>query len=272
MSSQISLYAHIQKHAVEAAEKTAAFIRSQVQTRSISHKGTANLVTDTDVAAEKMLKDSLSEVVPGAEFLGEESFSQEQINSISQHKALWILDPIDGTNNFAHSFPHCSISIGYLEHGEVKVGVVYDIFRQEAIWAIQGNGTHIGGQRVYASQTQTLQEALLCTGFYYDRGKIMNDTLDRIKDLFTHGIHGIRRTGSAALDIAYVASGRLDGFFEYKLSPWDFSAGILLLQEAGATGTDQFGKPLSIESDSVICATPKVFGKFFSLVGKADKP
>jgi myo-inositol-1(or 4)-monophosphatase len=179
---------------------------------------------------------------------------------------IWIIDPLDGTNNYAHGIPHFSVSIAYAERGEVLAGVVFDPMRGELFSAAKEGGALLNGKRISISPTLLLSQSIITTGFYYDRGELMEKTLDTIKMLFKADIRGIRRLGSAALDLSWVACGRFDGYFEYQLSPWDFAAGMLIVEEAGGTCATRTGMPLRLTSKSVAVSNGKIHDKFLEIV------
>ena len=222
---------------------------------AISQKGmTHNLVTEADVAAEALITDLIRSRFPDHKFLLEEG--QSTGGSADEH--LWIIDPLDATNNFAHNIPHFSVSIAYARGGEVQVAAVLDPTRNELFHAVSGQGAYLNDRCIAVTKSERLEDCIVGTGFYYDRGAMMKKTLDSIHTLFCRNVRGIRRMGSAAIDIAWVACGRYDGFFEYQLEPWDYAADMLLVREAGGRCTDREGRPLAIDSRSVIVSNGSV--------------
>jgi myo-inositol-1(or 4)-monophosphatase len=222
---------------------------------TVSQKGAShNLVTEADLAAEKMITDLIRSRFPDHKLLLEEG--QSTGDASAEH--LWIVDPLDATNNFAHNIPHFSVSIAYAHQGVVQAGVVLDPTRKELFHAVRGQGACLNDQPIHVSAANQLEDCIIGTGFYYDRGTMMKRTLDSIRALFARNVQGIRRMGSAAIDIAWVACGRFDGFFEYQLEPWDYSAGMLLVNEAGGTCNDRSGTPLAIHSRSVIISNSQI--------------
>ena len=193
------------------------------------------------LAAEEAITGSIREIFPNHAFLCE-----EKEKASAEADRLWIIDPLDGTNNFAHRFPHFCVSIAYAEKGEVLSGVVLDPVRDDLYSAEKGKGAFLNRERVSVSGAVGLSESIIATGFYYDRDELMEKTLQAIGALFRNRIQGIRRTGSAALDLCYVGCGRLDGFFEYRLSPWDFAAAALFITEADGTCSDSRGETKNI--------------------------
>ncbi|ERP31209.1 inositol monophosphatase family protein [Chitinivibrio alkaliphilus] len=229
----------------------------------ISEKGSAiNTVTEADYAAEAYIRTAIAEAYPTHLFLGEES--AEQVDLHAEH--LWVVDPLDGTNNFSCGMPHYSVSIAYAQNGVVQVGAVYDPSRDELFYAERGKGAFLNGQPMVVSQRTGWSQALICTGFYYDRGEMMRKTLDTVQALFHHNIRGLRRTGSAALDICWTGAGRFDAFFEYELHPWDFAAGLCILREAGGGMADIDGGEMNLKSRGIICGSQNIFNDFFNLV------
>ena len=216
---------------------------------TIHRKESHNLVSDADYAAEEAIVPVLRDTFPSHSFYGEEAH-KDSIDSDS----LWLIDPLDGTNNFAHRFPFFCSSVAFAAAGELVLGVVYDPVRDELFWAERGQGAYCNNRRVRVSTAASLSESLLATGFYYDRGELLKQTLGAVHALFHAGIHGVRRTGSAALDLCYLGCGRLDAFFEYKLMPWDFGAGAVFVREADGRATDSYGADLTAKSGDVVCS------------------
>ena len=202
--------------------------------RHITFKGEINLVTQADEEAERLILDGLRESFPDHAILAEESGA-----SAAQSDYTWVVDPLDGTTNFAHGYPIFAVSMALRGPGGLLLGVVYDPLRNECFTARRGGGTLLNGEPVRVSQETELGRALLATGFAYDRHTASSNTA-----AFFHVLRraqGLRRAGAAALDLAYVACGRLDGFWERGLYPWDVAAGILLVREAGGKATDYGG-------------------------------
>ncbi|MDF1551705.1 MAG: inositol monophosphatase family protein [Deferrisomatales bacterium] len=196
-------------------------------TFGVRHKGAVDLVTEVDLACEEEIREVLARRAPGTAMLGEET------GSSGRGADRWVVDPLDGTTNFAHGYPAFCVSIAWEQAGETVLGVVYDPTRDELFQAERGLGARRNGAGIRVSPTTVLADAILATGFPYDRA-----TNPRNYDEFRHltqRTQGVRRSGSAALDLAYVACGRLDGFWEPGLQPWDVAAGCLLITEAGGT-------------------------------------
>jgi len=206
-----------------------------------------NLVTDADIESERAITHHIRDAFPSHEVMGEE---EQQADVSAEH--LWIIDPLDGTNNFAHQIPHFAVSIAYYHCGVPQCGVIYNPVTDNLYTAIAGAGASADGGAVQVAPNTQLSEIVLGVGFYYDRGKMMEATLAAIKELFQKNIHGLRRFGAASLDLCHVAMGRFGAFFEYELAPWDFAAGRLFVTEAGGRVTDCLGNPLGCEMSSVL--------------------
>ena len=195
-------------------------------------EGFNNLVSYVDKESERRLVHALEKILPGAGFIGEEGTDIKGTNDYQ-----WIIDPLDGTTNFTHSLPPFAISIGLAKRNKIVCGVVYEINKSECFHASEGNPAYLNDQIIHVSRVQTLSESLLATGFPYYHFDKIEAYLEIIKT-FLQQTHGIRRLGSAATDLAYVACGRLDGFFEYKLNAWDVAAGGFIVEQAGGKVTD----------------------------------
>lgn len=229
--------------AVAAAQQAGKLIADATRTdfRVDYKQGTrTNLVTEVDRRAEAAIIEALSQAFPDHRILAEEGGEGSQQASPYQ----WVVDPLDGTTNFAHGFPAFCVSIALEVEGRIVLGVVYDPLRQELFEAEAGHGAFLNGEQLRVSPTATLDTSLLVTGFAYDQeGRRSN--LEHFSRLVLQA-QGIRRTGSAAMDLCYVASGRIDGFWEMKLCPWDVAAGSLIVTEAGGLITDFAGRAFSI--------------------------
>lgn len=213
---------------------------------TVHYKGTIDLVTEADHASEAFLLSEIKSHFPGGHILAEESGNIQGSND-----DLWYVDPLDGTVNYAHHIPIFCVSIGFSSNGMMTLGAVYDPMRDEMFTAERGKGAFLNGKKIRASATTELEKSLLVTGFPYDT---WNTDLDNFKyfERLAKKTQGVRRLGSAALDACYVAAGRFDGFWEFKLKPWDVAAGGLIAEEAGARVTaidgraDYLSAPLSI--------------------------
>jgi myo-inositol-1(or 4)-monophosphatase len=242
--------------AVRAARKAGDYIlRESEKIQSIKTKSPGDYVTNVDQAAESLIIDMLSHSYPNHGFLGEESGETEQS---SDAEYQWIIDPIDGTTNFIRKVPHWCISIACRYRGKTQVGVVYDPVRDEIFSAVKGQGAQLNGKRIRVSSLRNLDDSLLATGFPFRDETKLDDYMTFFARLFPN-CSDMRRAGSAALDLAYVAAGRFDGFWEFGLKPWDTAAGALLVAEAGGMVGDIQGNPNYEDSGSIVAANPKVF-------------
>jgi myo-inositol-1(or 4)-monophosphatase len=236
--------------AIDAAQQAGAVLVGFTRTGfRIEHKQIINLVTDADRQAEQCIIDVIHDAFPTHRVLAEERGLTEQPPSRYQ----WVIDPLDGTTNFAHGFPNYCVSIGVERDGHGIIGVVYDPTRDELFTAQIGQGAHLNGTPIAVSKTGHLDHALLVTGFAYDIRETSNNNLNHFAR-FALKVQGLRRTGTAALDLCYVAAGRFDGFWEVKLSPWDMAAGVVILREAGGAVTDFKGNPHSIYGQELVAS------------------
>lgn len=216
---------------------------------AMRNKDVANLVSDADVDAERAVVEVIRESFPGHEILGEEVHRGDVG---AEH--LWVVDPLDGTNNFAHKVPHFAVSIAYYREGVAECGVIVNPARDEWHTAVRGQGAYQNGRRVRVGEETRLDEVLVGVGFYYNRGAMMEATLAAIGDLKRRQIHGSRRFGTASLDLCMVGLGMFGAYFEYELSPWDFAAGRLFVEEAGGRVTTCRGEALPIARTSVLAS------------------
>lgn len=207
--------------------------------RVVAQKGDLNLVTETDKRSEELIVQTILSHFPDHAILTEESPAR------GKSPFRWIIDPLDGTTNFAHTYPNVCISIAFEDQGVITQGGVYDPFRGELFFAERGQGAALNDQPIVVSQNPNLEHALLCTGFPYDRRRSADEYLAIFKT-FMLRVQGVRRTGAAALDLAYVACGRFDGFWELKLRSWDVAAASLFIEEAGGKLSDFAGRPLTL--------------------------
>lgn len=236
------------------AQKAGSFIREESRrfnTKAIEYKEINNVVSYVDKEAEKMIVDLLMG------FDGSIGFITEEETAVTRDRDgyNWIIDPLDGTANFVHGLPHYSVSLALAHGKEVLAGVVYHIPADETYWAVKGEGAWKDGQKLSVSSAAKLQETLMATGFPYYRFEEMNKYI-RILEELMQNTHGLRRFGSAALDLAYVAEGRYDGFFEYNLNSYDMAAGVLLVQEAGGSVTDFSGSDNYLFGGDVVAGGP----------------
>jgi myo-inositol-1(or 4)-monophosphatase len=220
----------------ESAQKAGEYILKHLnKVKNIEFKGERNLVTEVDKKAEEIIKNHLKKDFPLISILGEE------LGGEGKSELLWVIDPLDGTNNFAHGFPIFCISIALLKNKTSLIGVVYDPLREELFWSVKEKGSFLNKKRIFVSKTKKLSNSLLATGFYYEFKSQFDTNIEHFINFLYH-CQGVRRTGAAAIDLSWVASGRLDGFWELGLKPWDTAAGFLLVKEAGGKITKLNGK------------------------------
>ncbi|MBI3596046.1 MAG: inositol monophosphatase [Nitrospirae bacterium] len=257
--------------AIQAARAAGKVLRKFFATEiRIDFKGEVNLVTEADRAAEVVIVRTIRKRFPDHRFLAEEGGEHATAESIgSDHR--WIVDPLDGTTNFAHSFPMFCVSIGLEIRGEIVQGVVYDPLREEMFLAEKGKGATRNGHRIHVSKVEKLNAGLLVTGFAYDVREDLMNNLDHFAN-FSLRAQGVRRTGSAALDLCYVACGRFDGFWEMKLSPWDTAAGFLIATEAGATVTDFGNRPYQIYLKEILATNGKIHREMIEVLESEERP
>jgi myo-inositol-1(or 4)-monophosphatase len=220
----------------EIAKDAGDFIAAEAlkfKSESIEYKDINNVVSYVDKEAERIIVDKLQQLLPEAGFITEE----ETIENNTPVGLNWIIDPLDGTANFIHGLPHYSVSIALYEDKKALIGVVYEVCRNNMFWAYKGGGAYLNENRISVSKNETLSESLIATGFPYYKFDEMQAYLHILESLMQK-THGLRRAGSAALDLAYVAVGYYDGFFEYNLRSWDMAAGVLLVTEAGGKVCD----------------------------------
>jgi len=232
----------------------------------IRSKETYNLVSDADIDSEKKIISIIKDKFPDHKIIAEESSEESLSKENNECEHLWIIDPLDGTNNFAHSNPQFAVSIAYYNQGKAKYGVVYNPIRNEKYTAEKNKGAFLNSKNIKVSKAKSINECLVGTGFYYDRGSMMEDTLETLKILFKKEIHGLRRLGAASLDLCMVANGTFDAFFEYKLAPWDFAAGALILEEAGGKVSSCKGENLSSSYSSLLATNGNVHDEFIKIV------
>jgi myo-inositol-1(or 4)-monophosphatase len=239
--------------AIQAARKAGRVLQDRLgRTRRIDYKGAVNLVTEMDFRSERIIVSEIRRHFPEHAFLAEEKV-QEQTRSPYR----WIIDPLDGTTNYAHGFPVYCVSIALEYRGEIILGVIYDPSREELFVAQKGKGARLNERRLTVSKTSRLSKSLLATGFPYDLRESPVNNFDHFRN-FALRTHALRRCGSAALDLSYVAAGRFDGFWEMKLGPWDLAAGSLIVQEAGGRVTDFQGRPLGLDGRQVLASNSRI--------------
>jgi myo-inositol-1(or 4)-monophosphatase len=240
--------------AARKAGRTLARDFGEVENLQVSIKGAGDFVSAADHRAEKIIREELTRARPAYGFLGEES--EEVIGKDETRR--WVVDPLDGTTNFLHGLPHFAISIALQRKTEIVAGVIFDVAKDEMFVAEKGGGAFMNDRRLRVSARRDLGEALLATGVPFGSRQTLPSTLRELTRLMPRSA-GIRRQGSAALDLAYVAAGRYDAFWERELSPWDMAAGIVIAKEAGALVEDLSGGADMLTTGGVIAATPDLF-------------
>jgi myo-inositol-1(or 4)-monophosphatase len=254
--------------AVKAARRAAAVINRasfDLDRVSIAEKQHNDFVTDVDQAAEQAIIEVLQKAYPSHAFLGEESGTTGNVNDESEF--VWVIDPLDGTTNFMHGFPQYAVSIALQQRGVITLGVVYDPVRNELFTAEKGAGAYLNDKRIRVRKLDRIAGALLGTGYKNGSVKALDEYL-KMYGIMAERCHGVRRAGSAALDLAYVASGRLDGFYEKNLQPWDIAAGTLLVTEAGGIAGEFNGESKYMQTGHVIAGSPRVFGQMVGLLAE----
>ena len=226
----------------------------------IKYKGDIDLLTETDLQCEKHITQKILERFPDDTILTEES---EHPEGTTNRK--WIIDPLDGTTNFSHRFPFCAVSIGLEIDGEMKYGVVYNPIFNELFYAKKNKGSFLNENKIHVSDNSQISQCLVGTGFPYDRWK-HGDYYIKEYLAFMKRCQGVRRAGAASIDLCYLACGRLDGFFENKLKPWDMTAGSLIITEAGGKITQFDGNPWHYSSDTILASNGKIHEKMVEIL------
>jgi len=252
----------------EAARRGGEILRERFgRRRTIEYKGGIDLVTDADRASEGALLEFLGRRFPGAAILAEESGASGAAGGALR----FVVDPLDGTTNYAHGLPHFAVNVAVEDAGGLAAGATYDPTRDELFLAARGEGATLGGERIAASREGELGRALLTTGFPYDVHQHAEEPL-RLFEAYLRRARAIRRLGSAALDLAYVACGRFDGFWEAKLKPWDLAAGVLLVREAGGIATDFAGGGSMLETGEICTAGSALHPALLAVLRAASSP
>lgn len=256
------------KETEKAALETSRFIIKESETFDIScteSKGLNDFVSYVDKGSEKMLVERLGALLPEAGFKTEEGTIKK-----SGLRYCWVIDPLDGTTNFLHGLPPYAISIALMEYDEVIAGAIYEIRGNEMFKAWKGGGAWLNGKQIHVSEASSLSDSLIATGFpYSDFSRI-----DNYMNCFTYfckNTHGVRRLGSAATDIAYIACGRFEVFYEYGLHPWDIAAGIIILREAGGKISDFSGNENNLTGEEIVAANSAVYPEVLEIVRKFMK-
>lgn len=249
--------------ASKVARRAGKFIadeRKRFDVNEVISKGQRDLVSYVDVNAEKMIVEGLKKIIPDAGFLTEEKTVAESASSLR-----WIIDPLDGTTNFIHSVPPYSVSIALQHDDDILIGIVYEINLGECFYAWKNGGSFMNGDRISVTKTETLASSLTATGFPYKEFPGTDRFFSTLRFLFNN-THGVRRLGSAAVDLAYVACGRFDGFFEYNLNPWDVAGGALIVREAGGIVSDFESGNNFLFGKEIIASNPHIYREFLNVV------
>ena len=256
--------------AIKAARAAGAIINRaalDVEAVRISQKQVNDFVTDVDHAAEQVIIETLLAAYPGHGIWAEETGRE---HGAKDSELVWIIDPLDGTTNFIHGFPVYCVSIALAVKGKIEQAVIYDPSRNDLFTATKGRGAYLNDRRLRVSKRIRLQECLISTGFPFRPGDDFNTYLRMMGDVMQRTA-GLRRPGAAALDLAYVAAGYTDGFFETGLQPWDVAAGSLLVTEAGGLVGNFTGEPDFLEQNECMAGNPKVYGQLVGILGKYSK-
>src|SRR5208337_3574424 len=250
----------------EAALKAGKLLRENISgNRQIIYKGDINLVTEMDMRSERAVVEVIRAAFPHHGIVAE-----EEIHFRNASGFTWIIDPLDGTTNYAHGYPCFSVSIALEQEGTIIAGVVYDPMREELFSAQTAQGAFLNGRKISVSSTETLIKSLLATGFPYDRKVCERNNLEYFRDLLMAS-QEIRRDGSAALDLCSVACGRFDGFWELKLKPWDVAAGSLIVTEAGGMVTDLSGEKFNLHAEEILASNGRIHRQMVDILQEAAK-
>ena len=248
-----------------AARESGAFILKESEVfdkKKAEKKGLNDFVSYVDKGSEKMLVEKLGRLIPQAGFNAEEGTSTKK-----GMKFNWVIDPLDGTTNFVHGIHPYAISIALMEDDEIVAGVVYEVRGNETFTAWKDGGAWLNGQQIHVSEVTKLAESLIATGLPYNDFSRIDPYMKSLTNFCKHS-QGIRRLGSAAIDLAYVACGRFEAFYEYGLNPWDVAAGIILVREAGGRVSDFSGKENNLSGNEIVASTNLVFSEFLENVSK----
>ncbi len=253
--------------AIRVAQEAGRLLRDRVGTKiDVAHKGAINIVTDVDIASERLIREAIANQYPRHQVLAEEGGLAE-----SRSEYRWVIDPLDGTTNFAHGYPIFCVSIALEYQGETILGVVYDPMRDELFTAERGGGSTLNHRPIRVSSTDSMMQSMLSTGFPYDIRTSTLTNLDHWAN-FAMSAQALRRDGAAAIDLCYVACGRFDGFWELNLSPWDMAAGGLIVTEAGGQVTDFSGGEFSIYKPEIIASNGLIHNRMVEIIAMGKKP
>lgn len=252
--------------AIKIAYEAGAILKSGYnKPRAITHKGVIDLVTDTDIKSEKHICRRIQATYPDHAILAEEGGGGGAGKKNTTSPFRWVIDPLDGTTNFAHGYPAFCVSIALEHNSKTIIGVVFDPLRDEMFSAALSGGAKLNRKKLSVTKVRKLEKALCATGFPYNMHTSKQDNLKNFKTVAKR-VQGIRRGGSAALDLCYVAAGRFEAYWELKLAPWDSAAGALIAREAGAKVTDITGAPHNIQQERIIAANPILHKQLLKLI------
>jgi len=246
-----------------AVRATGGFIREERKTFSqskVEYKGLNDLVSYVDKNAEQKIVKELSRLLPSSGFI-----TEENTNNTRGEEFNWIIDPLDGTTNFVHGVPCYCISVALMKNDRLVIGVVYEVNLDECFYAFENGGAWLNGKRISVTEIASLEKSLLATGFPYSDYHRMKPYME-VFDYLMYNTHGLRRLGSAAADLAYVACGRFEGFYEYGLNAWDVAGGALIVKEAGGTVTDFSGEENYLFGKEIIATNKNIFNEFIEVV------
>lgn len=247
---------------IELIKETRKIALDRDSACDISVKGAADFVTKVDMGVQEFLRPRLAELYPDVQFMSEEKDNSE----IDMDGKVWILDPIDGTTNLIHDYKMSAVSLGMTDKGVPVLGIVYNPFSDEMFYAEKGKGAYLNGKRISVANADTLEKSLISVGTSPYYKELADVNFELIKRFFIAS-EDIRRCGSAALDLCYLACGRIDGYFEQNLKPWDYAAGIAILREAGGTVTDmEGGEPSYMVPSHIIASNGKIHGEMQNLI------
>ncbi|MCS7164472.1 MAG: inositol monophosphatase [Thermodesulfovibrio sp.] len=250
---------------VKQAEKVIKYRVGTISYREITQKSISDYVTEVDLHSEKTIIEYIKKHFPAHQIMSEESS-----NDYKKTEYLWIIDPLDGTTNFIHGFPVFAISIAMMYKGELILGVVHDPIKEETFYAEKGSGAFLNGKKIKVSSVKEPAFSLIATGFPF-RNKQYIDPYIRIFRELLYSVSDLRRAGSAAIDLAYVACGRVDGFFEFSLSTWDIAAGVVLIKEAGGVVSDFEGENNYLKTGHIVAGNPIIHSFLVEKIKKSLK-
>lgn len=247
------------QNVISLVTQTKSLIKNREMAAHVQEKGLADYVTQVDIAVQDFLKKALFDIAPDIQFLGEETGLQEM-----EADSFWILDPVDGTTNLMHDYQHSVVSLALCRQREIVTGIIYDPFREEVFWAVKGQGSFLNGAPIQVSEARQLSDTII--GLGTAKRELADENFARFRRVFGQS-QDVRRIGSAALELAYTACGRQGGYFEAYLNPWDYAAGMLLVQKAGGMVTDFAGNSLDPgKGSSIVGTNGAVHGELLQLL------